>query len=277
MARHEEDFFYARDHLRLFWEADTPDQPKAYIGVVHGYADHCGRYRGVIGHLVSQGFAVHAFDYRGHGQADGRRGHCDSFSEYIDDLNLFWERLHSAAGSKKVFLLAHSHGGLIAILWLKNQPKDLAGLLLSAPYLKLGFEPPTIKVVAAKMVEKIIPWFPFKNELTFDQLSTDPEVQKATERDPLYNRTVTPRWFSQSMLAQQEASNGGQWLRQPALVFLGSDDTVASVAATKAFYGTIASADKTYKEYPGMRHETMNDLRRDEVWKDISNWISNRV
>ena len=78
MGRHDEGFFSARDNLRLFWETDLPDgPPRAHLGVVHGYADHCGRYRATIDALVGRGFAVHAFDYRGHGQADGRRGHCD--------------------------------------------------------------------------------------------------------------------------------------------------------------------------------------------------------
>lgn len=277
MAEHSEGFFNAQDHLRLFWESDTPTAPRAHVALVHGYADHCGRHRGIIGHLVSQGFAVHAFDYRGHGQADGRRGHCDAFSEYVDDLDLFWERVRAATAGKKAFLLAHSHGGLMALHWLKRRPKDLAGLLLSAPYLRLGFEPPAIKVLAAKVVEKFIPWLPFKNELTFDQLSTDPEVQKASERDPLYNRTVTPRWFLRSTLAQQEAMSFGPSLQLPIFLCVGAGDTVASVAATRGFFATIGSADKTYKEYPGMRHEVMNEIRREEVWSDISNWISNRV
>src|SRR5688572_22887681 len=114
MATHQEGFFSAKDNLRLFWESDVPDAPKAVVGVVHGYADHCGRFRGVIDYLVAAGFAVHAFDYRGHGQSGGRRGHVDHFDQYLDDLALFWNRVVAAAEGRKTVLLAHSHGGLIA-------------------------------------------------------------------------------------------------------------------------------------------------------------------
>src|SRR5258708_26482380 len=101
MARHDEGFFNAKDNLRLFWESDLPDQPKAHLGIVHGYADHSGRYRKFIDALVADGFAVHAFDYRGHGQAGGRRGYCGKFSEFIDDLYAFWSPGHAARRSSR--------------------------------------------------------------------------------------------------------------------------------------------------------------------------------
>ena len=132
MIRHDEGFFSAKDNLRLFWESDVPPRPKAHVGIVHGYGDHCGRYRKFIDALVADGFAVHAFDYRGHGQADGRRGYCEKFSEFVDDLETFWMRVRGAAGSKKSFLFAHSHGGLMAIHYQMRKPPELAGLVLSA-------------------------------------------------------------------------------------------------------------------------------------------------
>src|SRR5690349_19870755 len=116
-VRHDEGFFSARDHLRLFWSSDVPDAPKAWVGVVHGYGDHSGRYRGPSGHLASEGFGVMAFDYRGHGQADGRRMYCERFEDFVADLQAFWERLRQAAGDGKVFLLMHSHGALMGLRW----------------------------------------------------------------------------------------------------------------------------------------------------------------
>jgi alpha-beta hydrolase superfamily lysophospholipase len=277
MAKHEEGFFNAKDNLRLFWESDIPDNPKAHVAVVHGYADHCGRYRKVIEALVKDGFAVHAFDYRGHGQADGRRGHCDAFSEYVDDLDLFWARVRKAANGKKSFVLAHSHGGLITLHWLQRKPENVAGIVFSAPYLKLAFAPPVPKVLAAKVVGGIVPWIPFSNPLKPEQLTRDPEAQKAVAKDPLYNQVVTPRWFNESNRAQDQALGFGNTVSAPVLFFCGSADPIASCPTTKKFFDTVASADKKFKEYPGMVHECMNDVGKEEVWKDISGWISAHV
>src|SRR5687768_10220948 len=198
MGRHDEGFFSAKDNLRLYWESELPDAPRAHVAVVHGYADHLGRYRKTIEALGKEGFAVHAFDYRGHGQADGRRGHCDSFSEYLDDLQLFVERVAGEAKGKKLFLIGHSHGGLMLAMHGLSRPPGIAGTIYSSPYLKLALTPPAVKVAVAKIVGRIVPWLPITNELKIEQLSRDPEVRAATERDPLYNRKVTPRWFSES-------------------------------------------------------------------------------
>jgi alpha-beta hydrolase superfamily lysophospholipase len=274
MGRHDEGFFSAKDNLRLFWECDVPEAPRAYVAIVHGYADHCGRFRKTIDALVADGFAVYAFDYRGHGQADGRRGYCDAFADYVDDLELFWNRVRKAAGANKTFLLGHSHGGLMSLHLMARRPEGVAGLLLSAPYLRLALNPPALKVFASVAVGKVVPWLPVKNELTVQHLTRDVQVQQATANDPLYNTTVTPRWFTESTRAQDQARLMGPKLTVPLYQFCGGADPVASTPAGRDFFGTVASADKTFKEYPGMLHETLNEVGHEEVWKDMSGWIS---
>jgi alpha-beta hydrolase superfamily lysophospholipase len=273
-VRHDEGFFSARDNLRLYWESEVPDDPKAWVGVIHGYADHLGRYRGIVSELARAGFAVMAFDYRGHGQADGRRGYCDRFDDYVEDLDLFWRRLRAAAGEKKTFLLAHSHGALIVLRWLARKPEGVAGLVLSAPYLKLALKPPALKVLGARLVGRIIPWLPIKNELTPKDLTRDEDLQRATERDHLYNKIVTPRWFNESNRAQQEVAGSGPSITWPTFMFWGAEDGVASGPTARAFFESVGAGDKQFKEYPGMRHECMNEIGKEEVWKDVSGWIS---
>ncbi len=273
MAKHDEGFFSARDGLRLFWQSNLPDAPRAHIGIVHGYADHSERYRKTIDTWVAEGFAVHAFDYRGHGRSDGRRGYCATFGEYVDDLGLFWNRVRAAAGGKPAFLLGHSHGALMSLHFLARKPADLAGVVLSAPYLKLALKPPAVKLFASKLIAHVIPWLPVKNELTPADLTRDPAHQRATAADPLYNKVVTPRWFTESTRAQDEARTMGGQVRLPVLIVAGSADGVASTPVTRDFFATVGSADKKYVEYPGMLHECLNEVGHEQVWKDISGWI----
>lgn len=274
MARHEEGFFTTPDGMRLFWETNTPDAPRAFIGIVHGYADHTGRYRNTIDDLTRDGFAVHAFDYRGHGQSDGRRGHCDRWSEYLTDLKAFWDRLVQAANGKPIFLLGHSHGGLMVARLLADAPKELKGAILSSPYLKLALVPPAWKTGAAKLVSRIVPWLPFKNEISPDQLSRDPKVVEAVKNDRLYNLTVSPRWFTEANQAQAEAMAAAGRIKAPLFVFCGGDDSIASAEQTRKFFEQVGSTDKRFREFPGMRHEPLNELGRDEVVRDIVGWIS---
>jgi alpha-beta hydrolase superfamily lysophospholipase len=273
-ARHDEGFFSAQDNLRLFWESDVPTASRAHVAIIHGYAEHSGRYAKVIAYLVEQGFAVHAFDYRGHGQSDGRRGHCDAFSEYVDDVDRFLTRVHAGAGGQKVFILAHSHGALIVLHWLAKASFIPAGLIFSAPWLRLGFEPPKLKVLAGRAMAKIMPWLPFGNELVPEQMTRDVEVQRATERDPLYNRQTTPGWFVAATGAQADALTLGPTIQTPLLVVYGSEDVVALPQTTRTFFETIASGDKTLREYAGMRHEVLREIGKEDVFREISDWIS---
>jgi alpha-beta hydrolase superfamily lysophospholipase len=60
----------------------------------------------------------------------------------------------------------------------------------------------------------------------------------------------------------------------PVLVICGGEDPIASTAATRAFFSTVGAREKNYQEYPGMLHETLNEIGKEEVWKQISYWIS---
>jgi alpha-beta hydrolase superfamily lysophospholipase len=276
MARHDEGFFNGRDGTRLFWKSSLPDaEPRAHVAVVHGYGEHFGRYTYVADALLADGFAVHGFDYRGHGRADGRRGYCEAWPHYLDDLESFWARARKDAGGKKTFMLAHSHGGLMAVKWLgERHVEGLAGVVLSAPYFKLAITPPAMKLLAARAVGRLVPWLALKTELTVEDLSKDPEVQRATRADPLYLGIATPRWFLESTKAQAEALLLAPKIQAPLFVLCGAEDTVAAPAAARVFFETAGAADKKFKEYPGMRHEPLNEVGRAEVFRDISGWIS---
>ncbi|HEX8536707.1 MAG TPA: alpha/beta hydrolase [Cystobacter sp.] len=278
MARFDEGFFTSRDGLRLYWRSDQPEQPRAHVAVVHGYGDHIGRYLPAIEALTQQGFAVHGFDYRGHGRADGRRGYCDAWPDYLDDLSAFWERVRAAAGGGKLFLLGHSHGALMSVhLWARGGLQGLSGMMLSSPFFKLAITPPRVKLLAAKILARVLPWAPLPTELKLEQLSRDEAVQRAAGADPLYGRIVTPRWFIESARAQTRVLAIAPGLQVPLLLFSGAEDGVAKVETGRAFFDAVGSRDKVYKAYPGMRHEPLNELGREQVFRDISNWISERL
>jgi alpha-beta hydrolase superfamily lysophospholipase len=277
MAGHDEGFFSSKDGLRLFWQSDVPASPRAHVAMVHGFGDHSGRYATLRTALVAAGYAAHGFDYRGHGRADGQRGHCDRFSQYIDDTERFWERCREQAGSLPLFLFGHSHGALIAIHFALKVPTGLRAVLLASPFLALAFEPPAVKVLVAKIIGKVWPSAPFHSELKVHELTHDTQVQESTRRDPLYHSGLTPRWFEEVRKAQAAAMAHAGALALPTLMFAGSIDPIASVPTIRTFFERVGATDKKYKEYPGMLHETFNELGRDEVERDVANWISLHV
>lgn len=275
MARRDEGYFSSKDGTRLFWRSAAPDgQATAMVAVVHGYGDHSGRYLHTMDALVAKGFSTLAVDYRGHGKADGRRADCAKWSDYLDDMNVFWGRVREAAGGLPTFVLGHSHGSLIATHWIASKPDGLAGVILSAPYYKLAFEPPALTLFGAKVIKGILPGLHISNQLKPEQLSRDPEWQKTTAADPLYLHVTTPRWFFEHLAAQDRLAGLGSAITQPLLMLAGLADPIASMPAAKAFFETIASKDKTWKEYADFRHEVLNEVGKERVVDDIAQWIS---
>jgi lysophospholipase len=271
-------FFPAKDNLRLFRRSFVPPSPRAAIAVLHGYSDHSGRYLEVMGHLARRGLSVHALDYRGHGQADGRRGHVDSFSQYLDDLGLFLALVADETKGLPCYILAHSHGALIALQYALVHPEvAIAGAVLTDPYLKLKFSPPPHLVAISGLLSKGVPWFSVKNRLQAQMLTRDEAIQRATERDPLYNHTATARWFIESRRAQVEVLLRAPEYRWPTLMLLGEDDPIAAGDASRTFFERAGSADKQLLSYPGFRHEILNEIGRERVYADIDSWLDARI
>ncbi|MDP1829717.1 MAG: lysophospholipase [Archangium sp.] len=279
MPRRDEGFFASKDGTRLFWRSETTDaEPKAWLGVLHGYGDHCGRYQKPIEAFVKDGFGVLTFDYRGHGKADGARGDVNQWTDYLEDMKAFFARLVDAAKGKPVFLVAHSHGALIATHFVAaGAPPELKGVVFSAPFYALAFEPPALKLLGAKLIKGLLPGFKIGNELKPEQLSRDPKWQEETKHDPLYLHTTTPRWFFECQAAQRRLAGLGPSISLPLLMLAGTADPIASMPAARAFFETVAAKDKTYKEYGDYRHEVMMELGREQVWADISSWLSKHL
>ena len=78
------------DGTRLYWQAWEPDgAPRDTVILVHGAAEHGGRYAHVAERLPAEGYAVYALDHRGHGRSDGRAREIDRLDRLVEDLGLF--------------------------------------------------------------------------------------------------------------------------------------------------------------------------------------------
>ena len=274
LARHEEGFLNSADHLRLFWQRYTPRDPRATVLVLHGGGDHCGRYPALTDALVRAGLQVALVDLRGHGQSDGRRFHVDAFQDNVADLDAFVAKLsQDGVARDRLLVLGHSHGALVAATWGLSRGRHVAGFVFSSPFFKLALPPPLLKLVAAKTVGKLVPFMPVPTGFGTADLTTDAEMQRWTERDPLYGRKTTPGWFEAAMRAQRELVRRAPEFRAPLLVLAAGDDRLADPAAARAFVDASGSSDKRMVVYAGFRHEIFNEVRRSEPIGEAVAWL----
>ena len=273
----DEGYFSARDGLRLFWHTARAANPVAHVAVVHGYAEHLGRHAEVTRALAAAGYTVHLIDCRGHGQSGGKRAHAADFSEYLSDLELFLARVKEEAQGLPVFMVGHSHGGLIAARYLLDKPEAVRGVVLSSPYFRLKLEVPALKIMAGKLMARILPSLPMKNELKAEQLTRDVAIQNATKADPLYQQIATPGWFTASNSAQETVLRRATEFVTPFLLLFGGADPIADPAAGREFYEAATSKDKQHKQYDGLLHELFHEPERDLVFRDLVGWLDERA
>jgi lysophospholipase len=273
------DQFTARDGLQLARIVCRPaGEPRATVAVVHGYGEHAGRYRQLAGELAGRGFAVHVYDLRGHGRSPGRRGHISRFKEYLDDTGLFLDGARGEAAGKPLFLLGHSMGGLIAAAFVEQRrPHDLAGLVLSAPFLRLTTPVPRFKLVAAKVASAVAPAVDVGNTLDAAGLSHDEAVVLEYRNDPLNHSAATARWATEVLLAQRSALSSAKRISAKLLVMAGADDPVADPDAARELFAGAASRDKRLLVYPGFLHEIFNEVGRAQRVADLLAWLEDHL
>jgi alpha-beta hydrolase superfamily lysophospholipase len=245
---------------------------KAVLAVIHGYADHGARYAHVMGALAEHGIGSVAIDLRGHGRAQGSRGFCTRFDEYLDDARELRSLVDARAKGAPTLLFGHSFGGLVATLSALDSPGSLKGLVLSAPFFGLGLEVPRIKVLAGKIASRVVPKLGLPSGLAGKDMTHDPAKAKDYDADPLVFKNATARWFTEATGAQQRALASASRLTMPLYMTFGTADKVASMPMAKRFFDAAGSADKTWDPREGLFHEVLNEPSWKDTVDNIARW-----
>jgi len=272
----EANTFRTYDGLSLATRRWAPSAtPTAHVLLVHGYAEHCGRYDHVAETFVEQGAAVHAYDQRGHGRSEGRRAYVDRFEQYLADLDAF--RLHVAPPEDKpVFLFGHSMGGLVALLYVLNRRPEVRGLLLSAPALEVNPDLAPLLRRISQVLGRFAPTLPTVRSPQ-GSISRDPAVIEDAMNDPLnYHGRTLARTGAELLRAGAEAQGRLHELRTPFLVLHGTADPLATPEWSRRLYEQAAAEDRTLRLYDGLYHETFNEPEQDEVLRDLGTWLAAR-
>jgi acylglycerol lipase len=276
-GRHEEDRFRDHQGIEIYYQAWIPDKPKATLTLLHGIGEHSGRYAYLADYMTRRGFEVWACDLRGHGESAGKRGHIDRFDDYLDEIGLLIQMAKNRNPAKKVFLLGHSLGGLIAPEYAVRNASQLTGLILSAPALRDKVEVPPAKAYLARILSTLAPTYSTTTGLDPNMLSRDPEVVRKYVEDPLVHAVATARFFTEFRRAQGEAMTFADKITLPCLVLQGGADGIIDVSATSYFFEKLGSSDKTLKIYDGFYHEVLNEPDKESVMNDIDVWMSARI
>lgn len=264
----------------LYYQACLPvESRKAVVQIVHGYAEHSGRYENVLNKLVPAGFAVYIMDLYGHGKSDGERGHVDSYADFIEDQLQMNRVIREREGADvPIFMLGHSLGAMIATHYAATHQPTLDGLILSGAGMNYS-DLTTGKSVLVAGLSKATPKRTVAAPFPANRLSGDPAVVRAFEEDPLVFAGKMSLGLLEAMrkLAAGMAKAAGR-LTLPVLIQKGGDDTVV-LGAEELFVSLSHCRDKTYKHYDGLKHEVYNETEdnRAQVLDDLQDWLDSHI
>jgi len=256
------------------WEPDG--DTKAVVALVHGLGEHSGRYGPVAARLTGAGFAVLAFDLRGHGRSSGRRGDT-RFADTMADI----DRLVRAAGDRfpdrPVFLYGHSLGGLLVLTYTLERRPAIAGVVATGAALHNALREQKAKLLAVRRLAPLLPHLALPSGLDATLVSRDPDVVAAYRADPLVHDRVTLGFGLDAVRASDAALAGAARFPVPLLLLHGGADRLTYPSGSQAFAGALNSRDCTLTVYEGLFHEIHNEPERGRVLDDVVAWLDRHL
>ncbi|MBT5219605.1 MAG: alpha/beta hydrolase [Woeseia sp.] len=280
--------------------SDAP--PTLVIQVLHGLGEHAGRYERFAAACNADRIAVIAHNHRGHGRVQGF-GHYadhDGWPKVISDVLQVRQHIAELFPTVPVVLLGHSMGSYIAQSFVMRHGGNNHALILSAstyaPRGQLRAGHLCAQLLTALTGGQRVNSFlnhsglgkfneRFKPARTkFDWLSRDEAEVDRYIQDPLCGGDFSNKLWADLTGGLLEITSGdaAATVRQdlPILILGGERDPVGGAIGLTLLadvYRKTGHDDVTLKIYPEGRHEMLNETNRDEVTRDIIEWIQKQL
>jgi alpha-beta hydrolase superfamily lysophospholipase len=275
---HQDGIFKGARDTDITYQCWLPeDEIKAVLVIVHGLAEHSGRYMNVVNHFVPLGYAVYGLDHIGHGRSEGPRVYVERFSDYTRTLKTYVDKIRAWQPDTPVFMVGHSLGGLIGSAYLLDHQEDLTGAVLSGPGVKVPDSISPVTVALGKVLSTLMPRTGLV-QLDANEISRDPAVVQAYVNDPLvYTGKTTARLAAEMLKTMRRVTEEAGTITLPLMIVQGSEDKLVDPAGARMLYKTVSSDDKTLKIYDGLYHEVFNEPEHAEVLGDVEAWLDAHV
>lgn len=265
--------FKGSDQTELFFQTWTPDKVRGVFIITHGLAEHSECYHPLAKIMAEDGWQVFAWDMRGHGRSEGKRGFAKDISYFIDDLDVFVKLVRKQAPGQNIAFFGHSMGGLCTIRYIQTRMPEYAALVLSSPALGLSVAVPKFKETLAHVAQKWMPTLTMHNEIKYSDLTRDTEMIKSYGTDSLRHDKISPGIFLSMVSNFERALEDAQEIEGPVLMQLAGEDKIVSSDASRTFFEKLPNKKNQLMLYPQNYHEIYNDLDRDQVIADLKKFI----
>ena len=292
------------DGTELPYRQSLAVAPKAVVHICHGLAEHSARYARFAAALNGAGYHAYAHDHRGHGAnisphaPRGMFAPKDGYRVAIGDVLALNRHIHATHPGLPVVLFGHSMGGLIALNYALVHSDTVDAVAVWNANFNGGIENRAAMALlyAERMLKgsdvpsAILPKLTFRtwgrsipgHRTPFDWLSRDPAEVEAYVNDPLcgFDASVA-LWidvFRMMKNGATDSSFAGIRKKLPFNLVGGTEDPATDKAkATRKLAARMQAmgfSNVTCTIYPGSRHESLNEINRDEVTQNFLDWLA---
>lgn len=275
---HPEGSFRGQGGMSLYYQAWVPTAgpSRAVLVNLHGLGDHSGLYPNLASYFPSRRIALYAFDMRGNGRSPGQRAYVKEWDELLGDLDAFVHLVQEQEGTKPLFILGNSLGGLVVLEFALLHPRRLSGVIAAAPPLgKLGVPP--VLMALGRGLSRVFPRFSIRTGMDLSGLARDPAVVETVLADPLFHRWGTARLSTEVTAAIARVQQQAEDLSVPVLILHGSEDRMVPPEGSRSFMAKVRHPDRELREYRGAYHALFADLNHQEVLRDLEQWIDKHI
>ena len=295
------------DGIKVYAFIKQPEgKPVGHIHLLHGMAEHIGRYERSIEFFIEQGYVVSGHDHRGHGKTgemNGIKGHfaeSNGFNRVVEDAYEVITHMQTYDSSLKLILLGHSFGSFVARRFIQVYEDVVDLIVLSGTGGDPGIARYAGQMVANGLGNKngFDERSEFLNSLVFgafnkkidspttkfDWISANRQLVLDYVKDEDCGFNPTTQFFLDlfEALGLIHKKNEIARIRKtlPILLFSGVDDPVGNygkaVWKVASQYDNAEIEDVTVLLFEGGRHELLNDPSRGEIIQVVLNWIEKR-
>ncbi|MFT0893031.1 lysophospholipase [Pseudochelatococcus sp. G4_1912] len=272
----KEVFIERTDGGRLFMRSWHPvGNPRAIIMICHGINSHSGQYFWVANRLACEGYAVYALDLRGRGNSSGERYFVETIDQYVEDLAAAISHAKTQEPELSIFLLGHSAGGIVSCIYVLDNQHEINGFICESFAFQISAS--TLVLSLIKGLSLIAPHLPVLRLKNAD-FSRDPAAVHAMNKDPLIANEMQPSQTIAALIrAGDRLRKEFQRITLPVLILHGTADKATLPSGSQRFYDTVGSPDKALWLYQDRAHDLLNDLGKEKILDDISDWIDSRI
>lgn len=278
----EEGFFTGEQDIKIYYKyflQKESSEEKGAIVISNGRTEAALKYKETIYDLYNNGYSIYINDHRGQGLSDRMidnrdMGYVDEFQNYVKDLKYFYESFIKTNNHENYYLLAHSMGGAIGMLYLEEYPNDFKAAAFSSPM--LGLSCPTCLLIGILTGDE--PEYAMGNT-DYDN-GVEPFLENTlTNSEIRYNRTLkvfdenkearlggsTYQWVSKSCDAFDVIFENHIKIKTPIILFSGEEEVIVDPSAHNKFIELLNENGKDAKGYyvEKAKHELF--VERDEV------------